>query len=55
MRCMIHRPSLAPIGVGRRPGGEAARDRKANGVPILQSQYDDIVGIAQRIGAEVFI
>ena len=48
-------PGADRVLVAGDPEEEATRDRRANGVPILQAQYDDIVGIAQRVGAEVLI
>ena len=37
------------------PEREIMADRETNGIPILQTQYDEIVGLARRIGADVSV
>lgn len=48
-------PGADRVMVAGDPEEEAMKDRMANGVPILQARYDEIVSIAQRVGAEVLI
>ena len=48
-------PGADRVMVAGDPEDEAMQDRLANGVPILQARYDEIVGIAKRVGAEVLI
>ena len=37
------------------PERETMAEREANGIPILQAQYDEMVSLARRIGADVLI
>ena len=48
-------PGAERVMVAGDPEEEAMKDRLANGVPILQARYDEIIGIARRVGAEVVI
>ncbi len=48
-------PGADRVMVAGDPEDDAMKDREANGVPILQARYDEIVGIARRVGAEVLI
>ena len=48
-------PGADRVMVAGDPEEEAMKDRTENGVPILKARYDEIVGIAQRVGAEVLI
>ena len=48
-------PGAERVMVAGDPEEDAMKDRTENGVPILQPRYDEIVGIARRLGAEVLI
>ena len=48
-------PGADKVLVAGDPEEEAVQDRQANGVPILKPRYDEMVGIAQRVGAELYI
>ena len=48
-------PGAERVMVAGDPEEEAMKDRAENGIPILQARYDEIVAIAQRVGAEVYI
>ena len=37
------------------PEREIMAERESNGIPILETQYDEMVGLARRIGADVLI
>lgn len=48
-------PGAERVMVAGDPEEESVQDRLANGVPILRPRYHEMVEIAQRVGAEVFI
>ena len=48
-------PGADRVLVAGDPEEAAMKDRTANGVPILQARYDEIVAISQRVGAEISI